>query len=550
MDSNETIFEYGIGVDTGGTYTDAVLMDLRTGKVLAVSKHPTVHHDLGQGIAAALDEVLSGQDAGRVKLAAFSTTLATNAMVEDQGADVGLIVLGYDKHFELPVRSVKHVEGGHDYRGNERCPLEVEKLMEAVMELRGHVDAYVVAGAMSLLNPAHEQVAAKAIELLDPKPVFCSHQVSELPGVMERASTAVLHARLMPVIELFVQELENMSQAKALSADTRLIRGDGEAVRLQEAIDQAGCTVASGPAATAWFGAKAVEADRALVVDVGGTTTDVTLVEQGSPIFSSKGSRIGKWQTHIDAVEMDTAGVGGDSLAAIDVRGGLQLGPGRVRPVSMIEDFPSPEEWIGAGNSCKLVLAEPRQDAADDPVLRRLLEGGPATPAQLVDELRITAFALGRKLEQLVFHRQVEEVGFTPTDALHVLGRISLGDTDRALAAARVLAGLRSQSVEDFSTEVVRRAQKKIQTAIVAHALRRQTGSARESLLVNDQPDALVSVSFRLHLPIVGIGAAAHALLPEVAEELGTDLVFPPHYEVGNAVGAIWIALNGRNGNS
>ncbi len=546
MDSNETNYEYGIGIDTGGTYTDAVLMDLRTGQVLATSKHPTVHYDLGQGIAAALDEVLAGQDAGRVKLAAFSTTLATNAMVEEQGADVGLIVLGYDKHFELPVRSLKHIEGGHDYRGNERCPLDVEKLMEAVMDFRGQVDAYVVAGAMSLLNPAHEQVAAKAIELLDPKPVFCSYQVSELPGVVERASTAVLHARLMPVIEVFVQELEKMAQAKALSADVRLIRGDGVAVSLQDGIDRAGCTVASGPAATAWFGARSVDVDRALVVDVGGTTTDVTLVEHGSPIFSSKGNQIGKWQTHIDAVEMDTAGVGGDSLAAIDARGHLQLGPGRVKPVCMSGGLTGAEEWIGTGNCCKLVMADPGQDAAGDPVLLRLQEGGPATPAQLVKELRITAFALEKKLERLVFHRQVEEIGFTPTDALHVLGRISLGDTERALAAARVLSGLREQSVEEFCTEVVRRAQKKIEAAVVAHALRRQTGSARESFLVNDQQDALVSVSFRLHLPIIGLGAAAHALLPEVAEELGTELVFPPHYEVGNAVGAIWIALNGR----
>ena len=85
--------------------------------------------------------------------------------------------------------------------------------------------------------------------------------------------------------------------------------------------------------------------------------------------------------------------------------------------------------------------------------------------------------------------------------------------------------------------------QQKIETAIVAHALRRQTGSARESFLVNGKAGDLLSVNFRLHLPIIGLGAAAHALLPGVAEELRTELILPPHYEVGNAVGAIWIAL-------
>lgn len=293
---------YGIGIDTGGTYTDAVLMNLKTCQVVKSSKRPTVHHDLKKGIVEALTDVLSYDKSIQIAQIAFSTTLATNALAEGGGAGVGLIVIGQVKHLDLPVVSVRFVDGGHDHMGKEIKPLDIESIVDAVSELKGHVDAYAIAAAMSIENPVHEQVAAKAVELVDSKPVFCSHLISRKPGIKERAATAVLHARLMPVIKGFVDHLKKLKGNVTLSSKMRIIQGYATAIDLDEAILRAAATLGGGPAATAFYGAKFVAAKRALVVDIGGTTTDMTLIENGQPVISNRDSIINKWRTHIDAV--------------------------------------------------------------------------------------------------------------------------------------------------------------------------------------------------------------------------------------------------------
>ena len=537
---------YGIGIDTGGTYTDAVLVKLRDRAVIKSKKRPTVHHDLRQGIIAALDDLLCDCNAEQIGIIAFSTTLATNAIVEGQGADVGLIVIGPVKAFEAPVVSVRYAEGGHDQLGREAKPLAIDQVVDAVIGMRGHVDAYAIAAAMSIENPTHEQVAAKAVELTDPKPVFCSHDISHRSGIRERAATAVFHARLAPVIQRFVDQVEQLAQSRHFAANMKMIHGDATAVSLAQASAQAACSVASGPAATAFFGAQATTARTALVVDVGGTTTDITLIKDRKPSISRDGSRIDRWRTHVDAVDMHTVGIGGDSLVVVDRFGKIAVGPRRVQPLAMTVDSPDPEKWIGAGNRNRWILASRNQQdriASEDPILAYLAQCGGATPATLMEALGMSDLGLDRSLEKLGFRRQVKEIGFTPTDALHVLGRLNIGDARRSLSGAAALAAVQGESVETFCRQVIDRAQQKIIDAIVGYAYHQQTGRQMEALTADAGSDALLSFSFKLNTPIIGIGAAAGELLPEVARRLGTQLILPSHYEVGNALGAILIAL-------
>jgi N-methylhydantoinase A/oxoprolinase/acetone carboxylase beta subunit len=194
--------KYIIGIDTGGTYTDAVLLEKQTGRVLAKAKKPTTHFALARGTGLALTELLkiSGvapEDVGSVSI---SSTLATNSVVENKGARVAVIVIGYVKHFKLPVTAVVFVKGGHNIQGEEEEPLDLDYLVSLVDGLRNDVDAYGICSAMSMKNPTHELVTEKAIAMLDPKPVFCSHRISRLTGMQERAATAGLHAKLMPVM--------------------------------------------------------------------------------------------------------------------------------------------------------------------------------------------------------------------------------------------------------------------------------------------------------------------------------------------------------------
>ena len=128
---------YIIGIDTGGTYTDAVLLDIATRRVAATAKVPTTHFDLSQGAGRVLSELLgkSAVDARQVLAVSISSTLATNSVVENKGARVAVIVIGYVRHFKLPVTAVVFVKGGHTIDGKEEEPLDLDYLVGLVQGL-------------------------------------------------------------------------------------------------------------------------------------------------------------------------------------------------------------------------------------------------------------------------------------------------------------------------------------------------------------------------------------------------------------------------------
>ncbi|MGD9309550.1 MAG: hypothetical protein PVG51_10455, partial [Desulfosarcina sp.] len=220
------------------------------------------------------------------------------------------------------------------------------------------------------------------------------------------------------------------------------------------------------------------------------------------------------------------------------------------QPLAMSQGIPDPASWIGAENRSRWIIIvnsnEHDQSAVLDPVVAHLLREKGATPADMIDQLGMSDFVLDRRLEDLAFNNQISAVGFTPTDALHVLGKSQLGDAAASIAGARILADLRGETIEAFSNAVLDATHQKIANAILTYAFKKQTGKSIEAVTSLNQDASLVSCRFKLDVPIVGIGAAARHLLPEVADRLHTQAIFPSHFEVGNALGAIMIALNGE----
>lgn len=548
MKSEEAKKRYGVGIDTGGTFTDAVLLDLDSRNILKTVKCPTTHYNVGVGVLEALSSLLVDVERKVIEIVAFSTTLATNTVAEGQGAKVGLLLIGpVRKAVDLPVVSTQYLSGGHNTLGVEYEPLDIERVVEAVEEFKDSVDAYAIAASMSLTNNSHELVTERAIKMLDPKPVFCSHQCSEKTGIMDRAATTVFNARLMPVLMNFVSSLQKLSKEMSIAADLKIIRGDASAVDMEHTVTRAGQTVASGPAATAFFGAKSVMKEKALIVDIGGTTTDISLVQNGRPLISSDGSMIDRWSTHIDAVRTHTVGIGGDSLVKTGSGGQLKIGPGRVLPLAMSAGVADPQSWMGADNSGRYFVSpgkDSKNSEPEDPILEFLRDKGAAF-SELKQHTGMSEFSLDRRIEDLVFRRKVIEIGFTPTDALHVLKLLDIGDRASATSGSVALAKLRDQSPEAFCKQIIAQTQKKIYEAIVSFLFAIETGAETTHFPLLDKELSLFSVSFKLDIPIVGIGAAADKLLPEVAKQLQTQFILPPHYEVGNAVGAIMIASDG-----
>lgn len=537
-----------IGVDTGGTYTDAVLVDTATRTVIAAAKRPTTHYDLGVGVEHAVGDIIAatGVDPAGVGRVAVSTTLATNAVVEGYGADVGLIIIGWGGRIEVPgAAAILHVAGGHRIDGTEQEPLGLEALIDSARMLRGRVDAYAVCSLMSFANPAHELVAAKALGMVDPRPVFCSHEVSCRAGMQERAATAVLNARLLPVMQLFLEGVSGAMQRIGITGEVVVVRGDATVMPMTEARRRAAFTVASGPAATASFGAGAAHVADALVVDVGGTTTDVTLIRNGRPVIDGEGMVVGQWTTHVEAVEMFTVGIGGDSHVRPGPGQSLQIGPQRVVPLAMAGPLPDPTQWLGTGRYTRCLCPSPAGRTPSQPstVHALLLERGPMPPGLVAETLRMPEITVTGEVARLVKEQAVVLTGFTPTDALHVLGELHLGDAALSTAGARALGSLRNESPEAFARSVLAAAAHAIEDAVVQHVARREVGGNFAGFLAQRRLGSILRVAVSLGVPMVGIGAAAKHLLEPVAKALGTSISFPDRHDVGNAFGAALLAL-------
>ncbi len=541
---------YVIGIDTGGTYTDAVILDPGANRVLATAKRPTTHGRLADGIGAAVAALFrtAGAEPNRVMLVAVSSTLATNAVVEDKRAAVGLILIGFPEYVDLPAEAVKYLRGGHTLQGEEQEPLDVEGLADAVQDLRDRVDAYAVCSLMSVVNPSHEMVAARSVRMLDVKPVFCSHEISAKFGLKERAATTLINAGLVPVMRQFLDSVESSLRAAGINAPILVVRGDARAVEAAGALSAPATTVMSGPAASAYFGARS-NSGQALVVDVGGTTTDICLVQDGLPVVTTGGSVIGHWQTHVNTVESFTVGAGGDS-AVWAHSSAFGLGAERVRPLALHPELNFAPADDAASADLRIYLAAPGCSAAiaaQDAVLRHLIDRGPATAEGLRAALCSDSLTILAHLKTLKRHQLVQETGFTPTDALRVLGRVELGSRRPAMEGARILAGRLGLPPEQFCTDILAAVRRKIADSILTHVIRREVGLDLEAFLARRGRQKLLDVRLRLNVPLIGIGAASPHLLAGAGETLGVEVAFPEHYEVGNALGAAWMGLEAAN---
>ena len=571
-----------LGIDTGGTYTDAALVDYDTGRVLCAAKALTTRRDLSLGIGAAIDAVsaLCAEQPGapapaQVSLVALSTTLATNAIVEGQGSPVGLILIGYDRELirqcgfegDLVAADVVYIGGGHDIHGDEAAPLDVAALREAVTGMAGRVEAFAVSGYFGVRNPAHEEQAKALIEAMTGLPVTCGHELTARLNSVRRATTVALNARLVPLLRELIDTLRRTLAGRGITAPLMVVKGDGSLVRAEWAMQRPIETILSGPAASvvgAWHLAQQEQADAqdgALwVIDVGGTTTDIASLTNGRPRLSREGAQVGRWRTMVEAVDVHTVGLGGDSHVRLDGSRRLAIGPQRVVPLSLLAgQYPeivtelrrqvqTPPRAEAAAHF--LVAHRPPVRPLDGEELRILdrLARGPASLAALMQDLRYGSLVL-RRVEKLAAERLVLCAGLTPTDALHALGRLALWDAEAARLGAEVLSAQVRCDRDELCRAVVDGVSDRAATALVSKALSDTAGLPRweqeptAALLLeralNGGQDAALGCALTLRQPLVAIGAPVAAYMPRVAEQLHTRLIIPPHAAVANAVGAV-----------
>ncbi len=563
-----------LGIDTGGTYTDAVLWAEGEG-VVAKAKSLTTRHDLAEGISGAVDAVLekAAIDPSAIKLVSMSTTLATNALVEGQGGRVALVMIGFSAadlerdglKTALGTDPVLFCPGGHDVHGNAQ-PLDLSALEAALPELGGSVSGFAVCAYFATRNPAHENAARDMIRQATGLPVTASHELTSKLGGPRRALTTLLNARLIAMIDRLVAATEGFLSKRGIEAPLMVVRGDGALVSAAFARARPIETILSGPAASLVGARHMTGLDDAMVSDIGGTTTDVAVLDHGKPRLDPEGATVGGYRTMVEAVAMRTFGLGGDSEITLE-DGGLapriQLGPRRLVPLAL------------AGVKHEAVIREhlERQLRAPNPgrmdgrfafrtgVPERLAAGLSGPEQKLYDTLNDIPQPLDRALastaqlatlNRLVARGLVHVSGFTPSDAAHALGLQDNWNAATGKMAAELFARRRdgrgqpiAASPEDISRRVLdaltrRSAEVILETAFAEDGL---DGAATVAhALVQRAVDGnhgIARLSVALDRPVIGLGASAPLHYAGLADLVGNACVVPRDTDVANALGAV-----------
>jgi len=569
-----------LGVDTGGTYTDAVVLDEAATRVIGKAKALTSRHDLAVGIGLAVDAALAaaGVSAAEVALVSLSTTLATNALVEGQGGRVALIFIGFDEDDltrgglteALQGDPVLRLAGGHSHAGGEIAPLDHAALEAAVVALGDQVMGFAIAARFATRNPAHELAARDVVRRVTGRPVTCSHELSAQLNGPKRALTAVLNARLIGMIDRLVAACERHLAEAGVLAPLMVVRGDGALISAAMVRERPIETILSGPAASIVGARWLTGASDALVSDIGGTTTDVALLRDGLPEIDPMGARVGGFRTMVEAVAMRTTGLGGDSevhLVTEGLTGGLRLGPRRLMPVSLLAVehgvmvHATLDRLLGADAVGEqdgrfvvpmqghAVLHSGGLTARETAVLARITTPMPMSAA-LTSRLEVAA------LERLVARGLVMIAGVTPSDASHTLGRLNAWDGGAAQKAVALLARRRNGAGNRFAAGPEPLAQAIIDqlTAQTVDCLleaafgeeprfagQRPEDLARHSLTVAglDRHRGVIEIVTRLAVPVIGLGASAPSYYGAVGERLGCQMILPEHSGVANAIGAV-----------
>ncbi|MCL2863270.1 MAG: hydantoinase/oxoprolinase family protein [Methanimicrococcus sp.] len=476
-----------LGIDTGGTYTDAVIVDDEKQIVLESVKSLTTYPDPIGGIRNALD-LLPPDLLSKVTVVSVSTTLSTNTVLENTGEPAALILIGDEKllfseDISKTVENFVIVRGGHDGDGNEVAELDTAAIESYVRAVKDKVSAFAVSSYFSIRNPSHELKAKELIIRLTSKndgeegggsgesgdgsgesgsssgesgsggehgkeayPVVCGHELAQSLGAGERGMTAYLNAMLLPVTKRFVGAIVSEIDRRGLEAEIKILKCNGAVSGITEAMEKPVESIFSGPAASL-LGASFLSGQKTcLMIDVGGTSTDISFIEDGFPDITEQGAVVGGRRTKVRAIRMETSALGGDSqiwirapsLTDTAVSDKFMFGPRRIIPLcraaalypSVLESLK--ERWFSDSGRFTEYIQPIRffirsgypvsQTSNLTPEERMVYNKIKDTPVSVNDIAWDMKYIPGDILESLVRRKAVDMIGFTPTDVLHVLG--------------------------------------------------------------------------------------------------------------------------------
>ena len=566
----------GIGIDTGGTYTDAVVFDFENKAILGAAKALTTKEDLSVGILNALD-ALPVEHIKAAGIISLSTTLATNACVEDKGGNAKLIFFGGDhktidengRSYGLPPAKEMLIQQSYtDFSGKAEREVDWD-LFRASIENDFHgMDGVGIVEMNATRTGAAAEKKAKELFLQKHNiPVVCGHELVNKLNSLQRGSNALLNARLIPVIREFLSAIKTAMAARGINPSVIIVRSDGGLMSEEFAHTHPVETLLCGPAASVLGSSYLANEPNSIVVDMGGTTTDIALIKNGEPVKVTDGVRIGKWKTFVSGLYINTFGLGGDTAIHYD-SGKMFLEDYRVIPLCVAaEKYPyvieNLKELLSSVDKHTKYLHEHYllvRDISDSPrytdeekIFCAALKNGPLVlrkAASSVSGKDIYNLNVSRLLKEGV----IQACGLTPTDIMHIKGDFNKFSLEASMLAAQFVASNLDISVDELCNRVYDEIKRKLYVNIVKVMLENKDGYYMKNGVDNEVERFInesyriagtgfkqdyISMMFNTDFILAGVGAPIHIFLNDVAKMLGTKAITPKYYEVANALGAI-----------
>ncbi|WIM10277.1 hydantoinase/oxoprolinase family protein [Enhydrobacter sp.] len=489
---------YRIGIDVGGTFTKAVLIDNATLAIVGRCAVPTTHGDkrgVAKGVVDVFHAVLdrSGVDPKDVVFIAHSTTQATNALLEGDVAPVGVIGMAGGPAAELAREQSRigaiELAPGHVLKPGHRF-IAAEKLDErtaraAVTALRGEGAGVVVAtSAFAVDDNAGEELVRRAAAAQG-LPVTCGHEMSKLYGLAARTRTAVVNASILPRMLDTAAMTEASVREAGIEAPLMIMRGDGGVMDIREMRRRPAMTMLSGPAASVAGALMHLRISDGIYFEVGGTSTNIGVIRNGRPTV--RYARIGGHETHLSSLDVRVVGMGGGSMVrARDGKLG-EIGPRSAHIAGLrYAAFADADRFAGAA----VAHIRPKGDDPADYVAIRSASGD-------LHALTVTCAA--------------NILGYAKP------GMHAYGDPQAARAAMAPLADMLGTSIEDTARHILRRAADKAAPIV-------------EQLVAEYDLDRDQAV-------LVGEGGGAGALVPFLAERMGLPYLISRDAEVISSIG-------------
>ena len=323
-----------LGLDVGGTFTDAVIIDAH--RVVATAKRRTTKDNLMNGIGEALDAVLEGYDTSNIEQVTLSTTVVTNTIVEAKEQVVDLYVItgpGRNVDDIFPVEPI-YLQGYTDHRGIvvERTPADAVRGIANMVQARSGTDLAAVSAKFGVRNPQEELSITEELK-------NTYHTISNgslLSGSLNfprRTISAYFNSAVTPVFTVFKKNVEDALSARNILAPLHILKADGGSLPMEHMVSRPVETAFTGPAATV-LGLSALGVignKHTVALDIGGTTTDISLWKHGKPLMTKNGVSIREYPSAVRSFAVTSVGIGGESVIRLK-NGNLTVGPERVGP--------------------------------------------------------------------------------------------------------------------------------------------------------------------------------------------------------------------------